>query len=75
VTDFAGFSQTKLTMPVLSIGGEKANGDALAKQVRLVASNATTITSPNTGHWMMEEHPQETTAALVQFLNPRADTR
>ena len=39
--DFARLSQTKLTMPVLSIGGEKANGDALGEQVKLVATNAT----------------------------------
>src|SRR5262249_37448464 len=32
--DFARLSQTKLTMPVLSIGGEKANGAALAQQVQ-----------------------------------------
>ena len=70
-TEFGRFSQTKLTMPVLSIGGEKANGDALAKQVKLVASNATTMTLPNTGHWVMEERPQETSEALVHFLNPR----
>lgn len=67
---FAEFARTKLTMPVLSIGGEKGNGDALAKQVRLVAVSPTTITLPNTGHWMMEERPQETMAALMQFLNP-----
>jgi pimeloyl-ACP methyl ester carboxylesterase len=71
-TDFAGFSRTKLTMPVLSIGGEKANGDALAQQVQLVAEHPTTVTLPNTGHWLMEERPQETIAALVQFLSPRA---
>src|SRR6059036_1626346 len=38
--DFAQFSRTKLTMPVLSIGGGKANGNALAEQVKLVASDA-----------------------------------
>src|SRR6266571_8370236 len=38
--DFAQFSRTKLTMPVLSIGGDKANGDALGKQVKLVATDA-----------------------------------
>jgi pimeloyl-ACP methyl ester carboxylesterase len=66
--DFARFSQTKLMMPVLSIGGANANGDALGKQVKLVASNATSVTLPNTGHWLMEERPQETTDALVRFL-------
>lgn len=45
-SDFARFSQTKLSMPVLSIGGEKANGDALGRQVTLVASNARSVTLP-----------------------------
>ncbi len=66
--DFAQLSQTKLPMPVLSIGGDKANGDALAKQVKLVATNASSMTLPNTGHWVMEERPQETSDALVRFL-------
>jgi pimeloyl-ACP methyl ester carboxylesterase len=69
-TDFAGFARTKLTMPVLSIGGEKGNGERLAEQVKLVASNVTAVTLPDTGHWMMEESPQETSEALVRFLNP-----
>ena len=69
--DFAQFSQTKLTMPVFSIGGDKANGDALGKQVKLVASNAAAVTLPNAGHWVMEERPQETTDALVRFLGAR----
>src|SRR5213082_644710 len=33
--DFGRFSQTKLTMPVLSVGGEKANGAALGQQIHL----------------------------------------
>src|SRR3984893_743370 len=67
-TDFAKFSQTKLTMPVLSIGGEKANGDALAKQIRLGVRNATSVVLPDTGHWLMEENPSGTTDALLRFL-------
>lgn len=66
--DFAQFARTKLTMPVLSIGGDKANGDALRAQVKLVATNATSITLPNTGHWLMEERPEETTEALLRFV-------
>ncbi len=41
--DFAQLSQTKLTMPVLSIGGDKANGAVLGEQVKIVAPNATMI--------------------------------
>jgi pimeloyl-ACP methyl ester carboxylesterase len=66
--DFAQLSQTKLTMPVLSIGGEKANGDALGQQVKLVATDVTVIVLKNTGHWMMEENPKETMDALLKFL-------
>ena len=69
--DFARLSQTKLTMPVLSIGGEKANGAALGQQVKLVATNARSVTLPNTGHWVMEENPQATMDALVRFSSPR----
>ncbi len=66
--DFAHFARTKLSMPLLVIGGEKANGDALGRQAKLVASNASLIVLKNTGHWLMEENPQETMDALVNFL-------
>jgi pimeloyl-ACP methyl ester carboxylesterase len=66
--DFAQFSQTKLTMPVLSIGGEKSLGNELAAQMKLVAGNVTTIVLPNTGHWILEERPKETIDALLKFL-------
>jgi pimeloyl-ACP methyl ester carboxylesterase len=67
-SDFAELSRTKLPMPVLSIGGEKGNGDALGKQAKLVASNATVVVLKNTGHWLMEEQPRDTMDALVRFL-------
>jgi quercetin dioxygenase-like cupin family protein len=67
-TDFARFSQTKLTMPVLSIGGDKANGHTLATQVTLVATSAASVVLPNTGHWVMEENPVGVTDALTRFL-------
>jgi pimeloyl-ACP methyl ester carboxylesterase len=66
--DFAQLSQTKLTMPVLVIGGEKALGDALAQQMKLVASNVTVVVLKDTGHWVLEERPKETTEALQKFL-------
>jgi pimeloyl-ACP methyl ester carboxylesterase len=66
--DFAQLSQTKLTMPVLSIGGEKSLGNQLGAQMKLVADNVSVIVLPNTGHWILEEKPKETTNALVNFL-------
>ena len=66
--DFAQLSQTKLTMPVLSIGGDKSLGEALGEQMKLVATNVKVIVLKNTGHWILEENPKETTEALVNFL-------
>ncbi|HEY2122847.1 MAG TPA: alpha/beta hydrolase [Chthoniobacterales bacterium] len=67
--DFAQLSQTKLTMPVLSIGGEKSLGKELGEQAKLVADNPTVIVLPNAGHWILEEKPKETTDALLKFLD------
>jgi pimeloyl-ACP methyl ester carboxylesterase len=66
--DFEQLSRTKLKMPVLAIGGEKANGDVLGRQMKVVATNATEIVLKNTGHWVLEEQPKQTTDALIKFL-------
>jgi pimeloyl-ACP methyl ester carboxylesterase len=66
--DFVQLSQTKLTMPVLVIGGEKSLGAVLAQQMKLVASDVTVVVLRDTGHWVLEENPKETTAALANFL-------
>lgn len=67
-TDFAELAKTKLAIPVLSIGGEKSLGDVLGAQTKLVASDVTVIVLKDTGHWMLEERPEETIAALTRFL-------
>jgi len=66
--DFAQLSQTKLTMPVLTIGGEKSLGEPLGQQARRVATDATVVVLKDTGHWVLEERPKETTEALLKFL-------
>jgi len=66
--DFARLAERKLTMPVLAIGGARANGEALAQQMKLVASDVTVVVLSDTGHWVLEERPKETTAAIVSFL-------
>jgi pimeloyl-ACP methyl ester carboxylesterase len=66
--DFAQLSRNKLTMPVLVIGGEKSLGEVLGQQMKSVATDVTVIVLKNTGHWVLEERPKETTAALQKFL-------
>ena len=67
-TDFAELAKTQLAIPVLSIGGAKANGSALGAQAKLVASDVTVIILKDTGHWILEERPEETISALDRFL-------
>jgi pimeloyl-ACP methyl ester carboxylesterase len=66
--DFADLSQTQLNMPVLSIGGDQSLGEALAAQMKLVAKNVSVAIVKNSGHWILEEQPKQTTDALVSFL-------
>jgi pimeloyl-ACP methyl ester carboxylesterase len=66
--DFAELAKTKLGMPVLAIGGDKANGALLGEQMKIVASDATMVVLKDTGHWVLEERPKETTDALMKFL-------
>jgi pimeloyl-ACP methyl ester carboxylesterase len=66
--DFAQLAQTRLTIPVLSIGGEKSLGEFLGQQMKLIASDVTPVVVKHAGHWVLEERPKETTAALVGFV-------
>src|SRR5271165_6086805 len=66
--DFAKLATTKLTIPVLSIGGDKSLGVALGAQAKLIASDVTVIVLKDTGHWIMEERPKATMDALTKFL-------
>ena len=65
---FALLAQEQLTMPVLSIAGEKASAAILGPQMKRVASNVVVIELKAAGHWLMEERPKETMDALVDFL-------
>lgn len=66
--DFAQMAETKLTMPVLSIAGEKASAAILGPQMNRVATDVKVIELKGAGHWLMEERPKETMDALVAFL-------
>lgn len=58
----------KLAMPVLAIGADKSFGTAQAEALRFVADNVTGHIVANSGHWLMEEQPVATLAAITAFL-------
>jgi pimeloyl-ACP methyl ester carboxylesterase len=68
-SDFEQFSKTKLSMPVLVLTGEKASGNFLIEQARLVALDVRGQVVPGSGHWLMEEAPQTVIPAIIDFIN------
>ena len=66
-TDNRNFAKTKLPMPLLVIEGEKGMNGVLAVQAALISDNLKTIKFAS-GHWLMEEKPAETAAALKDFF-------
>ncbi len=66
--DFAALAQTKLTMPMLVLTGEKASGEFLIQQGRMVADKVEGVIVKGAGHWLMEEAPDQVIPKLVEFL-------
>jgi pimeloyl-ACP methyl ester carboxylesterase len=68
-TDNKGFAAgPKLAMPILAIGGDKSFGTMQADVMRVVAGDVTPQVIANSGHWLMEERPDATVAAIKAFL-------
>ena len=67
--DFSQLSATKLTMPVLVLTGEKASGEFLIEQTKLVATDVQGQVVKGSGHWLMEEAPDQVIPSLVAFMS------
>lgn len=62
-------AQGLLKMPVLAIGGAASFGPTMAVVMRAAASDVTELVIANSGHWLMEEQPAATVAAVRRFLS------
>jgi len=68
-SDFEQFSKTKLAMPVLVLTGEKASGNFLIEQARLVAVDVKGVVIEGSGHWLMEEAQSQVIPQIVAFID------
>jgi len=66
--DFAAFGKTKLTMPMLVLSGEKAGGQFLIDQGRMVDDKVEGVIVRGSGHWLIDEAPAQVIPRLVSFL-------
>ena len=66
--DNAVFAKTKLTMPMLVLGGEKSGGDFLITQGKMVATSVEGVLVRDSGHWLVDEQPGQVIPKLVAFF-------
>lgn len=64
----AEWARTKLTTPVLALGGEMVLGDLPLRLMREVASDVRGGVVPNCGHWVAEERPDYLADQLLEFF-------
>jgi pimeloyl-ACP methyl ester carboxylesterase len=70
--DNLDFQKTgRLPMPILALGAEKSFGDQQAAIMREVGSNVEGGIITNSGHWIMEEQPDQTVSKVKLFLEQR----
>jgi pimeloyl-ACP methyl ester carboxylesterase len=65
--------QRRLNMSILAIGGAHSLGDQVAATMKLAANDVQTLAIPGCAHWVAEETPEATLAALTAFLAPYRD--
>jgi pimeloyl-ACP methyl ester carboxylesterase len=65
--------QRRLSLPILAIGGGHSLGEQVATTMKLAADDVQALVIPGCAHWVAEETPEETLAALTAFLAPYRD--
>src|SRR5205085_10592591 len=67
--DFGDLSANKLSMPLFVLTGEKASGNFLIEQAKLVGSKVQGQVIAGSGHWLIDEAPQTVIPALIGFID------
>jgi pimeloyl-ACP methyl ester carboxylesterase len=60
--------KTRLTLPVLAVGGARYSGAIVAETMRLAADDVTEVVLDDCGHYVAEEQPERFTEILEDFL-------
>ena len=68
MADNAETMKTKLTMPVLGIGGSHNAGPFVGKSLEAVADNVRGAVIPEAGHWISDENPVALCQTLLEFF-------
>ncbi|MFE7100347.1 alpha/beta fold hydrolase [Streptomyces erythrochromogenes] len=63
-------ARTKLTMPVLAVGGAESWGPGVGEGFKAITTSLQTVVVPGAGHWIAEQAPAAMLDALGAFLAP-----
>jgi pimeloyl-ACP methyl ester carboxylesterase len=58
----------RLRMPILAIGGDHSYGASMKAELEFVASDVQGAVITDSGHWIMEEQPQQAIAVITRFI-------
>ena len=61
------FTENKLTLPILAIGGEYGMRDLAEKNLKRLGTNVTGLIIKDSGHFVSEEQPQSLAQAIIVF--------
>ena len=66
--DNVEFMKNKLPMPLLALGSEHFAGSFLADHSRMVANDVHEVIIKDSGHWVVQEQPEQVQKALLDFF-------
>lgn len=67
----AALKEAKVTVPVIGIGGERAQGERVAQMLGLVAADVSGGVAADCGHFLPEEAADEIVARVLELARPR----
>jgi pimeloyl-ACP methyl ester carboxylesterase len=67
--DNRSFGETKLTMPVLAIGGEMSLGRLLEQSLEPLTKDLRGLVFEHCGHFIPDEQPEQLARELIQFFD------
>jgi pimeloyl-ACP methyl ester carboxylesterase len=64
----APLKENKVTVPVVALGGERAQGEHVREMISLVAANVTGAAIPGCSHFLPEEAPDEVARQILAVV-------